>query len=196
MSARLDLLVTDDQCRALLAASGWTELDDLSGSRWLIASTAVHEAGHAVAAIKLGGRFDRIEMNANDATLARVRAVSLPTSVFWINHAAGEIAANMFSDDPGWWDEDTLWDWLGDFVPEHYDDPDSDCTRFLSHVPKRANHDPEHDDFDFDWYAALRMWLEAEQFVLPLRGDIEKVARLVLSTNADVSYGAVLEALA
>jgi len=132
--------------------------------------TAWHEAGHAVAALAVGARFNSASIHHSRDTEGRVHGIRGVTELAFVIDAAGQIAERLMSWTMLERDED-LRDWLSSWRGDG-----GDARHFRRAIGAR---------FGTDEAAA---WRHSEQVLIPLRLPIRQVARALLVHPRHLPY--------
>jgi hypothetical protein len=149
----------------------------LASARKAAVRTAWHEAGHAVAALKVGTRFSSASIHYGRDSAGRVHSVTAAAAdLAFVVHAAGQVAERLMD-----WtmldrDEDVR-AWLPTWKHDG-----GDARRFRRALGGSRSHDE------------LAAWRCAEQVLTPARLSIRQVARGLLVHPRPLPY-AVLAAL-
>jgi hypothetical protein len=133
----------------------------LGDARRATVGTAWHEAGHAVAALAVGGRFSSASIRPGRDTEGRVHGIHGTGDLAFVIDAAGQIAERLRA-----WtllDDDRLREWL-----RAWRDDGGDAKRFRAAIRRR---------FGDDEFAA---WRYSEAVLTPQRLKIRQVARALL----------------
>ncbi len=135
--------------------------------------TAWHEAGHAVAALAVGVRFNSASIHHGHGSEGRVNGIRADTDLAFVIDAAGQIAEQLMN-----WTtldgDDDLRAWL----PTWHADG-GDARRFRRSLAGR---------FGPDECAA---WRYSEGVLIPRRLEIRQVARALLVHSRYLPYGVV-----
>ena len=135
--------------------------------------TAWHEAGHAVAALSVGARFNSASIRHGSGTQGRVHGIQGDTDDAFVIDAAGQIAERLRD-----WsmpsDDDELRAWLPTWRADG-----GDARRFRRGIAAR---------FGDDEVAA---WRHCEQALIPHRPRIRQVARALLVHPRHLPYTVV-----
>jgi Peptidase M50B-like len=133
----------------------------LGDARRATVTTAWHEAGHAVAALAVGARFNSASIHPGRDTEGRVHGIQGSGDLAFVVDAAGQIAERLMA-----WtllDDDGLRAWLPTWRGDG-----GDARRFRASIRPR---------FGGDEFAA---WRYSESLLTPLRPKIRHVARALL----------------
>jgi hypothetical protein len=145
----------------------------LMPARKAAVAAAWHEAGHAVAALALGARFSSASIHHGCDAEGRVHGVRGASDLAFVIDAAGQIAERLMN-----WTMLTRDDELRAWLPTWKDDG-GDARRFRRALGAR---------FGGDEFAA---WRYSEETLVPLRLNIQQVARALLVHPRYLPYNVV-----
>jgi hypothetical protein len=147
-------------------------------ARTAAVQTAWHEAGHAVAALAVGARFNSASIHHSAgrpgrATGGRVHGITGATDLAFVVDAAGQIAERLMS-----WtmldSDDDLRAWLPTWRSDG-----GDARRFRRAIGERFGRDE------------VGAWRYSENVLIPRRPDVRQVARALLVHPRHLPYGVV-----